>query len=130
VSKDNPFRGTLDSLRQEAAEVVEFPPEKAKKPRRAKGRMFAFIPLDGDWGYQVMTLAGSGAAIVVHALFVQRTTGRGDVPITAELLRRWGVHRMTRSRTLRRLAHAGVANVRYRGRGRGCPLLTLHVPPE
>jgi hypothetical protein len=129
VSKDNPFKGTLDSLRQDA-EVVEFPREKATKPRKAKGRKFAYVPLDGDWGYRVMTLAGSGAAIVVHALFVQRITGKGDVPITAELLRQWGIFRMTRSRTLQRLSRAGVATVRYRGRGRGCPLLTLHVPLE
>jgi hypothetical protein len=129
VSKDNPFKGTLDSLRQDA-EVVEFPQEKAKKPGRVKGRKFAYVPLDGDWGYRVMVLAKTGAVIVLHALFVQRTTGKGDVPITAVLLRRWGIHRKTRSRTLQRLARAGVATIRYRGRGRGCPLLTLHMPAE
>jgi hypothetical protein len=95
VSKNNPFKGTLDSLRQ-GAEVVEFPQEKATKPSKTKGRKFAYVPLDGNWGYRVMTLAGSGAAIVLHALFVQRTTGKADVPITAELLRRWGIHRKTR----------------------------------
>jgi hypothetical protein len=129
MSKDNPFKGTLDSLRR-SAEVVEFPQEKATKSSKAKGRKFAYVPLDGGWGYRVMVLAGSGAAIVVHALFIQRTTGKGDVPITAELLRRWGIYRSTRGRTLRQLERAGVATVRYRGRGRGCPLLTLHVPPE
>jgi hypothetical protein len=130
MSKDNPFKGTLDSLR-EGAEVVEFRPEKAAKPhRKAKGRKFAYVPLDGNWGYRVIVLAGSGAAIVVHALFVQRTTGKGDVPITAELLRCWGIHRSTRCRTLQRLERAGVATVRYRGQRRGCPLLTLHMPPE
>jgi hypothetical protein len=130
MSKDNPFKGTLDSLR-EGAEVVEFRPEKAAKPhRKAKARKFAYVPLDEGWGYRVIVLAGSGAAIVVHALFVQRTTGKGDVPITAELLRCWGIHRSTRCRTLRRLERAGVATVRYRGQRRGCPLLTLHTPPE
>ena len=129
MTKDNPFKD-LESLRQ-GATMVEFPKEKTKKPvkRATKSRRFAFVPLDGNWGYQVMTLAGAGGGIILHALYIQRTTGKGDVPITAEVLRRCGISRPARARTLQRLVKAGFASVRYRGQNRGCPLLTLHLPP-
>jgi hypothetical protein len=129
MSKDNPFED-LESLRRGAA-IVEFPQEKTKKPVKpaTKSRRFAFVPLDGNWGYQVMALAGAGGGIILHALYIQRTTGKGDVPITAEVLRRCGISRPARARTLQRLVTAGFASVRYRGQRRGCPLLTLHLPP-
>jgi hypothetical protein len=105
VIKENPFRD-LDALRQ-SAEVVDFPQGKTRKPKTAsKTRKFAIVPLEGNWGYRVMTLAGAGAGIVLHALYVQRATGKGDVPITAEVLRRCGIPRSTRIRTLQRLVQA------------------------
>jgi hypothetical protein len=130
MSKDNPFKD-LESLRRDA-EVVSFPQEKTKKSAKpaTKSRKFAYVPLEGNWGYRVMRLAGVGGGIVLHALYVQRTTGRGDVPITAEMLNRCGISKNTRTRTLQRLVRAGVATVRYRGRSRGCPLLTLRMPPD
>ena len=129
MSTDNPFKG-LESLRHGAA-VVEFPQDKAKKSAKpaTKGRKFAYVPLEGNWGYRIMRLAGVGGGIVLHALYVQRTTGKGDVPITAETLNRCGISKSTRTRTLQRLVKAGMATVHYRGPRRGCPLLTLHVPP-
>jgi len=129
MSKDNPFKD-LESLRQ-SAEVVAFPQEKAMKPVKSttKSRKFAFVSLDGNWGYRAMTVAGAGGGILLHALYIQRTTGKGDVPITAEVLRRCGISRPARTRTLQRLVKAGLASVHYRGRRRGCPLLTLHLPP-
>jgi hypothetical protein len=126
TKKRNPFED-LESLRNDgdSTNIVEFPKvKKTKKPRKN----FAHVPLQEGWGYRVLTVAGSGAGIVAHALKVQRTTGKGDVPITAELLRKCGIYRCTRGRTLRRLVKAGMATVRYRGKGRGCPLLTLHLP--
>jgi hypothetical protein len=98
------------------------------RPRLPKRKKFAIIPLDKDWGYRAMTAAGRGAAIVLHALFIQKTTERGDVPITAALLRRLGITRKLRGSTINRLVGAGLATVRYRGRFRGCPLLTLLSP--
>jgi hypothetical protein len=129
VSKGNPFKD-LESLRQ-VADVVTFPQAKTKRSANpvTKSRKFAHVPLEENWGYQVMRLAGAGGGIVLHALYVQRTTGRGEVPITTETLNRCGVSKSTRLRTLRRLVKAGMATVRYRGPHRGCPLLTLHIPP-
>jgi hypothetical protein len=130
MSKDNPFKD-LESLRR-GAEVVAFWQEKTTKPVKSttKSRKFSFVPLDGNWGYRAMKLAGAGGGIVLHALYIQRTTGKGDVPITAEVLRRCGISRPARARTLQRLVKAGFASVRYRGQRRGCPLLTLHLPPD
>ena len=96
-------------------------------PRLAKRKKFVVVPLDNDWGYRAITTAGRGAAIVLYALFVQTTTGRGDVPITAALLRRLGITRKLRWATINRLVRAGLATVRHRGRYCGCPLLTLLV---
>jgi hypothetical protein len=129
MTKDNPFKD-LESLRG-GAEVVAFPREKTKKPVKpaTKSQRFAFVPLAGNWGYRAMKLAGAGGGIILHALYIQRTTGKGDVPITAEVLRRCGISRPARARALHRLVKAGFASVRYRGQRRGCPLLTLHLPP-
>jgi hypothetical protein len=103
----------------------------AAKPKRSRdsakspeAKKFAYVPLDNDWGYRVLTIAGRGAGIVAHALYVQRTTGKGDVPITAELMQRCGIRREVRWRALRRLVAAGVATVRHAPSGRGGPLLT------
>ena len=129
MTKHNPFKD-LESLRR-GAEVVAFPQEKTNNPVKSatKSRRFAFVPLDGNWGYRAMKLAGAGGGIVLHALYIQRTTGKGNVPITAEVLRRCGISRPARTRTLQRLVKAGLASVLYRGQRRGCPLLTLHLPP-
>jgi hypothetical protein len=97
-------------------------------PKLPKRKKFVVIPLYDDWGYRAMTTAGRGAAIVLHALYVQKTTGQGDVPITAALLRRHGLTRKMRWITINRLVAAGLATVRYRGKFCGCPLLTLLVP--
>jgi hypothetical protein len=98
------------------------------RPRLPSRKKFAIIPLDNDWGYRAMSVAGRGAAIVLHALYIQKTTGRGDVPITAALLRRLRITRKLRWMTIKRLEAAGMATVRYRGKFRGCPLLTLLAP--
>jgi hypothetical protein len=129
MTKDNPFKD-VESLRR-GAEVVAFSQAKTNNPVKSatKSRRFAFVPLDGNWGYRAMKLAGAGGGIVLHALYIQRTTGKGGVPITAEVLRRCGISRPARTRTLQRLVNAGLASVRYRGQRRGCPLLTLHLPP-
>ncbi len=81
------------------------------------------------WGYRALTVAGRGAAIVAHALHIQKTEGHGDVEITAKLLKELGIDRKTRSRTIERLVQAGLATSRRRGKKfRGCPLLTMLVP--
>jgi hypothetical protein len=98
-------------------------------PSLARRKKFVVVPLDNDWGYRAMATAGRGAAIVLHALYVQKTAGRGDVPITAALLRRHGISRKLRWSTIKRLVRAGLATVRYRGKFRGCPLVTL-LPPD
>jgi hypothetical protein len=99
------------------------------KPRAIKRKKFAVVPLMDDWGYRAMTVAGRGAAIVVHALYVQKSTGRGDVPITPTVLQRCGITPKQRWLTIGRLVKAGLATVRYRGsKFRGSPLLTLLVP--
>ena len=88
---------------------MEFPQEPTKRRNKApkKARRFAYVPLHDDWGYRAMSLAGSGAGIVLHALYVQRTTGKGEVPITATVLRRCD-SRPARTRTLQRLVKAGL----------------------
>jgi hypothetical protein len=93
-----------------------------------KRKKFAVVPLTDDWGYRAMTVAGRGAAIVVHALYVQRSTGHGDVPITPDVLRRCGISRRQRWATINRLVKEGLATVRHRGKFRGSPLLTLLAP--
>jgi hypothetical protein len=99
------------------------------KPRAIKRKKFAVVPLAGDWGYRAMTVAGRGAAIVVHALYVQKSTGRGDVPITPAVLQRCGITPKRRWVTINRLVKAGLATVRYRGsKFRGSPLLTMLTP--
>jgi hypothetical protein len=130
MNKDNPFKD-LENLQRGAA-VVKFSQEKTKKAVKpaTKSRKFAYVPLEGNWGYRVIRLAGAGGGIVLHALYIQRVTGKGDVPITAETLNRCGVSKNTRTRMLGRLVKAGLATVRYRGRRQGCPLLTLRTPPD
>lgn len=125
MTKNNPFKDKIENLRRDA--VVEFPAVKAAcKPIKHKN--FVVVPLNDDWGYRVMTVAGRGAGIVLHVLYVQITTGQVDVPVTAAVLRRCGVDRDTRTRTIDRLVKAGFATVRRRGKFRGCPLLTLYPP--
>ena len=101
---------------------------RAPKKRQAhKALKFAYVPL--PWGYRVFAIAGRGAPIVLHALREQKISGRGDVAITAALLKQWGVSHGTRNNTIKRLTAAGEATVRYRGKKfRGCPLLTMHIP--
>jgi hypothetical protein len=108
-------------------ETLVFGPEPKKKQ---SGEKFAIVPLNDDWGYWVMSLAGRGAGIVLHALYVQRTTGKGDVPITAAILQHCGISRHARTNTIARLVRAGVATVRYRGKFQGCPLLTIDVKSQ
>jgi len=104
---------------------------RAPKKRQAnKSLRFAHVPL--PWGFRVFAVAGKGAPIVLYALHMQRMTGRGDVAITAAVLKDkcGGIDRKTRNRTLNALEAAGFATVRRRGKQfQGCPLLTLH-PPE
>jgi hypothetical protein len=99
------------------------------KPKAIKRKKFAVVPLTNDWGYRAMTVAGRGAAIVVHALYVQKSTGRGDVPITPAVLQRCGISQKRRWITINQLVKAGLATVRYRGsKFRGSPLLTILTP--
>ena len=80
-------------------------------PNLPSQKKFVVIPLYDDWGIRAMTIAGRGAAaIVLHALYVQNTTGQGDVPITAALLRRHGLTRKMRWITINRLVGAGFSN--------------------
>jgi hypothetical protein len=37
------------------------------RPKLPKRKKFAVISLDNDWGYRAVTVAGRGAAIVLHA---------------------------------------------------------------
>jgi hypothetical protein len=101
---------------------------RAPKQRQAnKSLRFAHVPL--PWGYRVFAIAGRGARIVLYALQQQKITGRGDVKITAKLLKEWGLSRGCRGNTLDRLEAAGLATVRHRGKKhQGCPLLTIHTP--
>jgi hypothetical protein len=97
-----------------------------------KERDFAIVPLDGDWGYRAVTVAGAGAAIVLYAIRKGRLrdgNGYVEVPITAAVCERLGINRKTRGRAIDRLVEAGFATVRRRGKFQGCPLLTLKVPP-
>jgi hypothetical protein len=107
--------------------AVETLPMDDAKPK-SKQKKFARVPLDDDWGCRAATVAERGAAIVLYAVYMQRTTGRGDVPITAALLRRWGINQKIRTRTINRLVAAGFATVKRRGKFRGCPLLTMNLP--
>lgn len=114
----------------DAEAMAELAPlqKKAKAPApRAKN--FVIVPLDDDWGYQAVTAAGRGAALVLYALYKQRTGTPTNVPITAAVLKRYGVSRKVRAQTIKKLVELGFATVRYRGnKFRGCPLLTLLLP--
>jgi hypothetical protein len=106
-----------------------------RKPRRkasSKRKNFAIVPLNDDWGYRAVTAAKEGAAIVLYVLREQRAREyRSDgIPITAAMLRRFGISLRVRNATIDRLVAAGFATVRRRGKHRGCPLLTLNVPAE
>jgi hypothetical protein len=127
VTKPNPFEN-LDELRRQGAELLEFPTAKTTATRQpAKRKTFAIVPLGDDWGYRAFKIAGSGSGIVLYALHVHRMTGKGDVAITATVLKRCGLSRKARLNTINRLVKAGLATVRYRGsKHRGCPLLTLN----
>jgi hypothetical protein len=124
----------LDPEDHIAGTIVPSRPVRGAKPARGpkltRRKAFAIIPLENDWGYQALTIAERGAAIVAHVLYIQRTTGRGDVPITASVLRRCGLDRRTRTLTIDRLVEAGIGTVKRRGKSRGCPLLTLIMPEE
>ena len=99
-----------------------------KKPADKKAK-YAYVPL--PWGYRALTVAGRGAVIVLHALHVQKTTSRGDVPITAAFIRQWGIDDKLRGRTLAKLQAEGLALVCRRGKKhRGCPLLTMLIPKK
>jgi hypothetical protein len=99
---------------------------RAAKVRRSKN--FVIVPLANNWGYRAVTAAGRGAAIVLYALYKQRTSNQTQVPITAAVLKQCGVTRKMRRLTIDRLVWEGFATVRYRGKFRGCPLLTLRPP--
>jgi hypothetical protein len=123
---NNPFRNNIEDLRRGGAQVREIPAVTATRKSTRRGK-FVIVPLDEDWGYRVVTAAGRGAGIVLHTLYVQRMTGKGDVAVTATVLQRCGIDRKLRTRTIERLVKAGYATVRYRGnKYQGCPLLTLH----
>ena len=120
----------LDRLFQDDDDLAgETPAASGKKSR--KGRQFAIVPLDGDWGYRAVAAAGAGFGIVLYALR-KRRVGNGcvEVPITAAVCQRLGIDRGMRRRAIDRLVKAGFATVRHRGKFRGCPLLTLKAPPE
>jgi hypothetical protein len=98
------------------------------KTKRKQYKNFAIVPLDSDWGYRAMTIAGHGAAIVLYALYKQRA-GASEVPITATVLKQCGISRKMRALTIKRLVESGFATARYRGnKFCGCPLLTLLLP--
>lgn len=76
----------------DAEAMAELAPlqKKAKAPApRAKN--FVIVPLDDDWGYQAVTAAGRGAALVLYALYKQRTGTPTNVPITAAVLKLRGL---------------------------------------
>ena len=130
MTASNPFKGHIDDLRKHGAEIVEHPKAATARQPDGKRKAFAIVPLDDDWGYQAARAAGRGFGIVLYTLSVQRMTGRGDVPITANVLRRCGLDRRTRQATIYRLVEAGLATVEHRGnKHQGCPLLTLHRRP-
>jgi hypothetical protein len=113
-----------DWAKKKLAELHARAPKKQVAGRRGK---YAYVPL--PWGYRAFAIAGRGAPIVLHALHEQKVTGRGDVPITAAFLKRYGIDRKTRSRTIDTLVTAGMATARRRGKKfKGCPLLTMHPP--
>jgi hypothetical protein len=130
----NPQRFRLTPELQAALGAAKSKSKAKAKPKsatkkQADGKKFAYVPL--PWGYRALTVAGRGAAIVAHALYIQRTKGRGDVPITAAVLKQCGVSRKTRSQTLSNLEAAGMATVRRRGKkSQGCPLLTMLMPEQ
>jgi hypothetical protein len=128
-----PGSGRARRVDAKASGVKKAGNEKAKinAPLKQTARKnFAIVPLKDDWGYRALTVAERGAAIVAYALYIQRATGKGDVPITAALLRRCGIGQKVRMQTINRLVAAGFATSRRRGKNRGCPLLTLILPPE
>jgi hypothetical protein len=98
--------------------------------KRLTNAKYVNVPL--PWGFRVFAIAGRGGPIVLHAVREQKLHGgRGDVKITAALIKQWGISRGTRNNTLKRLVAAGLATVRYRGsKFQGCPLLTMHVPKQ
>jgi hypothetical protein len=126
VTANNPFKNSIDDLRRAGAEIVEHPKVATARKPDGKQKAFAIVPLDDDWGYQAVKVAGSGFGIVLYTLSVQRMTGKGEVPITATIMRRCGVTRKIRWGAINRLVKAGLATVKYRGsKHQGCPLLTL-----
>jgi hypothetical protein len=124
-------RNKASSLQITGLELEEsLQQQRRTRQRRSKSKSFAIVPLDSGWGYQAITVAGRGAAIVLYALFKQRAGTETEIPITATVLKQCGVTRKMRTLTIDRLVQSGLATVRYRGKFRGCPLLTLLVPPS
>jgi hypothetical protein len=102
----------------------------APAKQTARHKAFAIVPLDDDWGYRAVTAAGRGAAIVLYALYKQRT-GVTEVPITAAVLKQCGIQPKRRALAIKKLVESGFATARYHGnKFRGCPLLTLLLPAK
>ena len=111
------MRSRASSLQISGHELEESLQQQRKaRQRRSKSKSFAIVPLDNDWGYQAVTVAGYGAAIVLYALFKQRAGMETEIPITAAVLRQCGVTRRMRTLTINRLVQSGLARVRYRGK--------------
>jgi hypothetical protein len=101
----------------------------AAAPVKQKGTKakYAHVPL--PWGYQVVTVAGRGAAIALYAIHMQKMKGRKEVAITAAVLKECGVDHRVRSRTIGRLVKAGLATTSRNGKKhQGCPRLTMLLP--
>jgi hypothetical protein len=121
--RDKPEGFSLDRFKSKRTPALAAVPK-----RRERHKNFAIVPLDDNWGYQAATAAGNGAAIILYALYRQRT-GTLEVPITAAVLKQCGLSRKMRTRTIEKLVKLGFATARYRGnKFCGCPLLTLLLP--
>ena len=110
-----------------AKRLAELRARAPKKRKADKTKKFAYVPL--PWGYRALTAAGRGAAIVAHVLHVQKTTGHGDVPITAAFLKQCGLNYKVRNNTIADLVAGRFATAHRRGsKHQGCALLTM-LPP-
>ena len=74
--RDKPEGFSLDRFKSKRTPALAAVPK-----RRERHKNFAIVPLDDNWGYQAATAAGNGAAIILYALYRQRT-GTLEVPIT------------------------------------------------
>jgi hypothetical protein len=111
--------------------------DEAPKPKSTRRQQqcsatppYVAVTLDDDWGYRALTAAGKGAAILVYAISEQqRPRGpRSEVPITAAVLRRLGISRKIRTAAIAGLVNGGFVQASYRGKYRGCPLITVLHP--